>query len=206
MQQEDNLWVSTVADDYWLHDSTGSRRGVVPVFLYDQPLHWTSDALAWDGRFLWGHLPGNEQGPGGSLVVSTLLGFDPSGTVRRQYRIPRRVSGLAWDGARLWMSPINPTGFFHYDTTGAVLDSIGVETPELTAIDHDGGAFWGIGWFLPLLYRIDTSGRIQAVYDLPHPVGALPAGMAVNATGIWYAYTDPFLLEATLYHIEGPGP
>lgn len=175
----EHLWASTLSD-FMLLDEQGLLQDRLMVEL-SPGLYWTSDALTWDGALLWGHLPGNR----GSETYSVLIAFDRDGVVQHQVETPDRTTGLAAGNGELWslaggdLLRVNPAD-------GSVQERVPVQLPDLKEIDYDGTDFWGVGWFLPRLYRIDRQGEVLMVADLPDAPGAsYPAAVVRDGDSFW---------------------
>ncbi len=185
-----NLWTSTPDFDYLVFDTAGVCRLRVAV-LYYPDAYWISDALTSDGTRLWGQYPvsfGGSEPRNGSVLVE----FTPEGQITGRHDVGHRIIGLAHDATGLWSLPLGGDFLRRLDpASGAVLDSVAVAVPDLTKIASDGTRFWGVGWFLNLLYEIDRQGQVVKIYDQPDEnQGDGPVGLAFVGEDLWLARTN----------------
>lgn len=197
------FWVSTAGDDHLLVDPQGGVVGSVPVFVRPNT-HWTSDALAFDGRWMWGHLPVTVIEPGGARNTSRLYAFDSQGAIRDSLEIAHRTSGLAWFGAALWSLDAATHRVLRLDAAGQVTASIALQVPDPIHLESDGVRFWTTGWLLPRLYALAIDGRVAGLFDLPEPT-SFPGGLAAEGSSMWCARTDFFPPYATRLYRLAPG-
>jgi hypothetical protein len=198
----DAVWASTTGSDYIRMDKSGTVLDTVTVFLRPQ-VHWTSDALTSDGVSLFGHLPITEVSGGVARNESEIEEFTKSGEIVRSFRIDRQTSGLAWDGTHLWSLPVGSDTLYSFDDSGATVEGTKIGVPDLVDVAYDGADFWCIGWFLKRLYRIDRTGEVLRVYDLPERVGSdFAAAIAFDGTDFWYSHGPGFETVSTIERLS----
>ena len=148
-----------------------------------------SKHLTSDGALVWGFLPAAMSDPGGVTQGIQLIGFDEEGEISDDFFVPIKASGLASTPSESWLVHSHTNAMMRYDDSGAILDSIPVLVPDLSCLDYDGTHFWSLGWFLRRLYKIDKSGDVVAVFDIPEgPWDYMLAGLLFYDTYIWYAF------------------
>jgi hypothetical protein len=194
-----NIWLSTVFNDY-IKLSTASIMVIDTVVVYDEKnQHWTSDALTSDRIFLWGHLP---------LVVSNrvesrIIKFNKAGAIVNIFQIPHRTSGLAFDGNLLWTLNESESKLYQFDDSGNIYKNLYINLPDVIQLEYGQNHFWSLGWFFKKLFKIDKTGKVMAVYDLPEgPEYFSQAGIAFDGTYFWYARNyDPPISHSTIYRL-----
>jgi len=200
----EDIWVSTITSDYVIMNLEGVFEDTVVVLLWEEA-HWTSDALTSDGTHLWGHLPVTVGGGGVALNQSEIKEFTKEGMVVDSFRIPHRTTGLASDGEFLWSLKAESDSLFRFDGEGAIQEGIELPLPDLVDIDYDGAHFWGIGWFMKRLYKIDGAGEVLRVYHLPCEGGnVFPSGIVFDGEHFWYGVNTVYL-DSRVYKVAvGP--
>jgi hypothetical protein len=190
------IWLSTSGDDDYMRLSTdGSVHDHVTV-LYGG-YHWTSSTLAFDGRLMWGTLPG-AYGPPVSVEYSEVLAFDANGRAPDSLRLWQRSQGMAWDGTHL--RTLKDSWIKRLDGTGAILDSMKVDIPDPVHLGYDGSHFWTLGWYMKRLYEINPLGQVVAICDLPgQDTGNFPVGIAAEGFHLWYGESP--LLSTRLHRL-----
>ncbi|GEM_PF-1000920 len=197
---DDNIWISTVSADHILMNTDCSFEDTVTVLMW-QGAHWTSDALTWNGTHLWGHLPVTISDGGETRNESEIEKFTREGVITDSFGIPFRTGGLAYDGADLWSLSTGSDSLFRFDTLGTILEGIEIGLPDLVDIEYEDGFFWGIGWFMKRLYKIDPSGEVVRVYHLPGETGIIfPSGIVYDGEHFWYSFNTTYL-DARIYKI-----
>ena len=188
---QDEIWLSYEniwTNGYLRMDEDGNITDTTVVLTNTGAL-FISKRLTSDGALVWGYLPAALSDPGGVTHGIQLVGFDEEGTISRDFFIPTKASGLASTPSESWLVHSHTNSMLRYDDSGVILDSIPVLVPDLTYLDYDGAYFWSLGHFLRRLYKIDSSGDVVAVFDIPEGLwNYMLVGLLFDDTYIWYAY------------------
>lgn len=136
---------------------------------------------------------------GAGLVASLLLlavALRPVDEPRRRV-VPAPVtdvSGLAWDGERLWVTAEGTGRAVRVDPdTGAVEGAVGLPVRETGGSAWVDGELYQLGWSARRIYRIDpASGRVLGSF--PSPGRGMSSGMTYDGRHLWVAnWEDPAL-------------
>ncbi len=189
---QDEIWMSyegTYTNGYLRMDEDGNITDTT-VVLSDTGALFIGKRLTSDGALVWGYLPAAVTDiHSGTTHGIQLIGFDEEGTISNDFFVPIKATGLASTPSESWLVQSHTSAMLRYDDSGAILDSIPVLVPDLSSLDYDGTHFWSLGWFLRRLYKIDKSGDVVAVFDIPEgPWQYMLAGLLFDGTYIWYAH------------------
>ncbi len=171
VQVEDKVWLSSIFNDYVVLDSTWAVTATVPVYIYEG-VHWTSGSLAYGDSCFHGTYP--IQTGGGS--VSDIVVFADDGTLVERIRLDHAAGGLAWREGHLWSLDRARRCLDELSPEGSVIDSVAFDLPEMHGLSWGDDHFWSQSWYLPLLFRIDRSGHLDAYQPLTGWTAASYAG------------------------------
>jgi len=150
------------------------------IYVYMYPdVMWQSNTLAYDGdifygSYLIGHGSGQEY-----YNTSDVVEFDSDGQLLRRVPLGHFVNGLCRRDGFLWSANHRDGLLRKLDADGAVVDSVSFSLPNLTGLTWGGDHFWGQSYYLPLVYRLDTAGRLDGFVRLQAwPSGAVPGGLS----------------------------
>jgi hypothetical protein len=184
---DDTLWLSTTSDDYLLVTLSGNLVDQIAVE-YSPGTFWTSSVLASGSGKLWGHIVTST---GSSSSVSRVLPFRREGLLSGDFVLPHLSAGLTHDGTDLWSVDNDAQKLYRVTEAGAVVDSVAVANPDLYQLAWDGAHFWSMGWYLPLLWKIEPDGDVVGVFRLSASVtGTFPAGVASDGQYLYAARGD----------------
>ncbi len=100
-------------------------------------------------------------------------------------------TGLAWDGAALWVSGAFDGMIYRFDPyTSTTLASLNGPTTKLRDLEWDGQFLWVASWESPrALYKLDPlDGSVVASF--PPPFEGHPHGLAWDGSSLWIGEED----------------
>jgi streptogramin lyase len=110
----------------------------------------------------------------------------------------KNISGMAWDGAKLWITVDGEGMIYRVDPeSGRVERRLPFASRETAGSAWDGSALWQIAYKARTISRLDpASGRVMAVIPTPGPGEC--SGMTFDGTRLWVANYDTEMIYAVM--------
>ncbi len=159
--------------------------------------------LTWDGEHLWS----------ASVVTSdnAIYELDTSGNVLSSFHWDKDiVSGMAWDGAYLWLCENFTGNLYQVTQSGELIRQMSTSLGDVAGLTWDGSNLWVIDRVSQTINKLDSVGQVLASFPVPI-LGGNADGLTWDGSSFWFCdpyYNKIFQLTSTgtvLQEFSGPG-